>query len=183
MTPIDFIKNWISRNNAALLIESALYEFDSYSETHFLKLTPGSLIINPDYENILSELIISFDRHFQDGGLCLINEESLTKLENTVELIQSGIPSIAPFVVNFEIQTKFIPLLSKPFTLPNSFNWHEITTIKMDFAKEFHSAIINFKYASKVPDHVPISEVEPVYFPDSFDKLSFSEEQPINKAA
>jgi hypothetical protein len=83
----NYLKSWISKYKNDLGIESAFYEYHKYSETHFLKLNPEAIIDDDKHQLVLSNLIIDFEEMFPREMLCIIGDNSLTKLENPEALL------------------------------------------------------------------------------------------------
>lgn len=96
MKPIEYITDWIENNKDVIAFESILYEYHTFSETHFLKISPDSILTDEQFETILSEFILEFNTQFPSEGLCLIGNDSLTQLEQPLELVPQALPDIAP---------------------------------------------------------------------------------------
>lgn len=89
MTPEEYIKSWVVNNSLLLGIISAKYEYHKFDETHFLKLIPSNIVDGDGFKNELSEFIIKFEDTFIGEMICLLSENSLTELENPIELCTS----------------------------------------------------------------------------------------------
>ncbi|HSY76387.1 MAG TPA: hypothetical protein VK890_06000, partial [Bacteroidia bacterium] len=59
-------------NNKIKGIESAQYEYHEYSETHFVRVVPVTIVDGDVFDNELSQIIIDFENEFPGEMLCFI---------------------------------------------------------------------------------------------------------------
>lgn len=158
MKALEYIKSWLERNKNSINLESALYEYHPYSETHFLKISPDSILADEKYELILSDFIYGFDTEFPLEGLCLLRNNSLTKLEKPVELIPQVLPAIAPVYHEPQLGVSiFKNMLLEPI---RSFDWSSITSFNLKNTEPPLVEIDCWNFTFEVPVKLPTSFTE-----------------------
>lgn len=114
---LEFLKKRIN-NSRISIIKSALYEYDNFSETHFVKLIPSKIVDGNEYDSILSQIIIDFENEFQGHMLCFIGESSLTQLENPEELLSfEPITHLLPFSLIMNMENIYSASFFEQYTL------------------------------------------------------------------
>lgn len=117
MNQIEFLKE---RINSSIIntIQSALYEYNDFSGTHFVKLVPTEIVDGKEFDLLLSQIIIDFEDNFQGEMLCFLGESSLTKLENPEELLPVlEITHLLQQILPFNFNTLFTSDILNQYTL------------------------------------------------------------------
>jgi|SRR6185312_2558387 len=152
MKPIEYITGWIENNKDVIAFESILYEYHAFSETHFLKISPDSILTDEQFETILSEFILEFDTQFPSEGLCLIGCDSLTKLEQPLELIPQALPDIAPIYQESKIDFSTITDMFSNSSAINLYDYKTIYPSSWDINFPFNIGSIDLNLPTISPD-------------------------------
>ncbi|MCU0433448.1 MAG: hypothetical protein MUC87_08350 [Bacteroidia bacterium] len=90
MNIVNYIKEWITGNAGVLKISSAAYQYIDLTETHFVYISPSVILDAEENQVLLSNFLLDFSAQFPGQLLCLIDDNSVTQLDNPTQLLAIG---------------------------------------------------------------------------------------------
>lgn len=129
-----FLKSWIEKHANELGINSAKYEYDVASDVHFLEIIPLSILKDKNKNDKLTDLIIEFEETYDNELLCILDQDSITRLERPEVLYHDSFIELDnyamsghTFIIN---KNTFFSYESQNF---DSFTWNFLNKTDIEF--------------------------------------------------
>jgi hypothetical protein len=104
MSPREYIFNWFQRNQKKLQFNKIQYSFHDYSETHFIYCEPSVDSLSNESRDLLTELILSFEKLYKDQQIGILDSTSLSRLDNPESFIDTNYSEVNSYYNQFELK-------------------------------------------------------------------------------